>query len=109
MRFFLFFIFLTPMIFIGCEDDPQLSESFAQCIGESDAIMYGTDWCSHCKNQKDEFGENFKYVNYVDCDRSSDVCKKEGIRSYPTWKINGAQYLGGQTPARLATLTGCEL
>ena len=27
-------------------------DSFAQCLTDEGAIMYGTDWCSFCKQQK---------------------------------------------------------
>ena len=32
--------------------------SLAQCLTEKEVIMYGTEWCSHCKNQKAMFGES---------------------------------------------------
>ncbi len=71
--------------------------------------MYGTEWCSHCKNQKSMFGDYFQYIDYVDCDKNKDECLTAGIRGYPTWVIAGEQYPGEQSLERLAGLTGCDL
>jgi hypothetical protein len=48
-------------------------------------------------------------VNYVDCDKNKDICIREGIQGYPTWKINGESYPGIQQLERLASLSGCIL
>lgn len=82
---------------------------FAQCLGNTELTMYGTSWCSHCKNQKAAFGDSFQYVNYVDCDKDSDICTAEGIKGYPTWKFGGQSYPGEQSLAKLGQLTGCSL
>ena len=71
--------------------------------------MYGTEWCSHCQNQKKEFDSSFQYVNYVDCDKDREKCTEAEIRGYPTWRINGENYPGEQRLERLAVLSGCEL
>jgi glutaredoxin len=71
--------------------------------------MYGTEWCSHCKNQKAAFGSSFEYVYYVDCDKDKDECIKAGVKGYPTWQINGENYPGEQSFERLAFLTGCSV
>lgn len=84
-------------------------DKFAQYLTSQNVTMYGTSWCSHCKNQKELFGKSFQYINYVDCDRESEVCALEGITGYPTWKINGASYPGEQSFARLAQLTNYTL
>lgn len=84
-------------------------DAFAQCLTDSGATMYGTEWCSHCKEQKKRFGSSFEFVDYVDCDKNKDTCNAEGISGYPTWKINGESYPGTQQLTRLGELTGCEL
>ncbi len=71
--------------------------------------MYGTEWCSHCKSQKKMFGKSFQYINYVDCDRYSDECLRNGIRGYPTWIIDGEKYPGVQSLGRLSSLSGCSI
>ncbi len=95
------------------ENTPVLSlegmDAFAQCITEKGATFYGTEWCGYCKNQKELFGDSLQHVNYIDCDEQSDVCISEGIRGYPTWKINGDTFTGVQQISTLAEKTGCEI
>jgi hypothetical protein len=84
-------------------------DTFAKYLTEKGAIMYGTEWCSHCKNQKALFGESFQYVNYIDCDKYSASCSDAGITGYPTWIINKTKYSGEQSLEKLAKLTGYDL
>ena len=93
----------------GCAASVKDYTEFASCVSLSGAKMYGTEWCSHCQNQKAEFGNSFQYVNYVDCDRNRNDCNKAGVGGYPTWVINGSNYPGEQRLGRLADLSGCEL
>ena len=83
------------------------TDNLAKCLTQKGAVMYGTEWCSHCQNQKKLFGADFQYVNYVDCDLNSGKCDAAGIRGYPTWQINGRDYPGEQSLSKLKTLTGC--
>jgi len=86
---------------------------FAKCLTEKGAKMYGTFWCSHCKNQKEMFADAFQYINYVECDlgggKVAQECIEKGIEGYPRWIINGKQYAGKQTFQELADASGCEL
>jgi len=84
-------------------------DSLAQCLAKKGAVMYGTEWCPHCQNQKRMFGSSFQYINYVDCDRYKSKCRDAGVSGYPTWVINGENYPGGQPLHRLASLSGCNL
>ena len=97
------------VVLMGCSSGSSKHDAFAQCLFEKEATMYGADWCSHCKEQKKEFGKSFQYVDYVECDRNRDACLKAGIDGYPTWIIDGAKYPGKQSLERLASLTGCQL
>jgi hypothetical protein len=83
--------------------------NFAACLSESGAVMYGTEWCSHCQNQKALFGKSFDNINFVDCDQNREDCLAAGVGGYPTWKINGENYPGEQSMQRLADLSGCDL
>ena len=85
----------------------QYSE-FAQYLTDQGVIMYGTEWCGHCKNNKKLFGDAFQYVNFIDCDEQRQVCSDAGIRGYPTWEVNGKLYPGEQSLERLAALTNYE-
>jgi glutaredoxin len=103
-------ILMVLVVFTGCSSKgPGEYDSFAQCLYEKDAVMYGTEWCSHCQNQKKMFGKSFQYINYVDCDKYSNECLKNGIKGYPTWIINEEKYTGEQPLQRLASLTECKL
>lgn len=81
----------------------------AKCLTEKGAKMYGTEWCPHCKNQKEMFGDAFMYVDYIDCELYQDKCLEADVRSYPTWIINGEKQIGEQSLYRLSSLTECPL
>lgn len=84
-------------------------DDFAKCLTTKDAVMFGAEWCPHCKDQKAMFGGSFKYVKYVECPQNQALCDQKGITGYPTWIINGTQYPGLQTFDKLKELTGCAL
>ncbi len=106
-----YLIIATALLIVitSCAEQPRLYDDFAQCLTEKGAVMYGTEWCSHCKIQKAWFGKSFEYVNYVDCDYNGEECLKNGVQGYPTWKINNKLYSGKQPLEKLSSLTGCEL
>ncbi len=87
--------------------------AFAQCLNEKKAIFYGSSTCPHCAAQKRDFGKAFQYVHYVECNANgqlADVCKNEGIDSFPTWKFDGKDATTGrQDLTILADKTGCKL
>ncbi len=74
----------------------------ARRLQSVDAKMYGAFWCSHCFNQKQEFGTQVydeKLFTYVECDKEgfneqSSVCKNKKIPGFPTWEIKGKYYPG---------------
>ncbi len=93
---------------------PSPYDSFAQCLTEKGAKMYGAWWCPHCKSQKDLFGSAFDSVDYVECSDASknmsQKCKDAGITGYPTWKFaDGTAVSGEQTLESLGEKTGCEV
>ncbi len=108
LNIFLFAVFFVFFI-SACTTGPGRYNGFAQCLTEKGIVMYGTEWCSHCKAQKAMFGKSFEFVNYVDCDKDKSACVINGVRGYPTWKINEKLYPGEQKLERLAALSGCEL
>ncbi len=100
------------LVVVGCSTGNASSgkyDDLAKCLTEKNVKMYGTEWCSHCKNQKAAFGNSFQYVDYVDCDKSKQVCDAAGITGYPTWEIEGKLYPGEQQLNNLASLSRCEL
>lgn len=62
-------------------------DSFAKCLTEKGWTLYGAVWCSHCKDQKELFGESFRYIHYVECPDNTELCLDKGINGYPTWKV----------------------
>ena len=79
---------------------PGRYDSFAKCLTEKGAVMYGEDWCRYTNAQKAMFGKSFKYVNYQ---VKTDLAKR------PTWVIDGKSYETVQSFERLAALTGCAI
>jgi|SRR3989344_5274618 len=111
--YLLFTLFLFTLLFlillVGCSNKANEHDALAKCLTEKGVIMYGTEWCSHCKNQKAAFESSFQYINYVDCDKNRNQCLKAGVEGYPTWVINGQNYPGEQPLSRLASLAGCQI
>ena len=99
-------IFITYGVY-NRQNSSENYDSFAKCLTEKEMKMYGTEWCSHCQNQKALFGSSFEFITYIDCDIEEETCFIEGIKGYPTWKINNESYVGVQQIDKLKELTGC--
>ncbi len=85
------------------------TESLAKCLTAKWAKMYGTETCPYCMKQKDLFGEDFKYVNYINCMEQPAVCGEANIQWVPAWEFtNGSQIAGLQSLENLAAFAGCE-
>lgn len=83
--------------------------AFASCLTQNNIVMYGTNWCPHCQNQKKMFGSAFKDIIFIDCDVSPD-CKELGIKAYPTWAVNGTLLEPGVMELdALGGISDCEL
>lgn len=108
MRIFNVCVFL--FILTGCASSgPGQFDSFAHCLTEKEVTIYGTEWCSHCQDQKAMFGSSFQYVDFVDCDINQDTCLRNGVTGYPTWIVENEKYPGVQSMNRLAQLSGCSI
>jgi len=85
-------------------------DSFASCLTENGAEMYGASWCPHCTDQKELFGESFKLIDYTECTTDQQKCEEEGIQYLPTWKFaDGTVTTGLKSFSSLAEKTGCKL
>lgn len=85
-------------------------DEFAQCLAEKEVVMYGAYWCSHCQNEKEAFGDSFKYINYIECTEEPQECLAKGIKDYPTWILpNGRKLEGEQGIENLSRESGCQL
>jgi hypothetical protein len=85
-------------------------DEFAQCLATRGVTMYGASWCSHCQNQKLQFGDAFRFVNYVECTKEIKLCTDKNIQGFPTWDFNGGERLvGEQSLEKLSAQSGCPL
>ena len=83
--------------------------NLAKCIGENSQIFIATG-CSACAAQEELFGEDFQYLNVIDCAKNPQECSpiiENQAYSVPTWIINGEKYKGVRSLETLKTLTGC--
>lgn len=94
---------------------PGKYDSFAKCLSDKGAKMYGAFWCPHCKEQKELFGKSWQYVDYVECSTPDgqgqlEICKSAGIKGYPTWEFaDGKRQSGLLTLQELSQQTGCPI
>jgi hypothetical protein len=91
-------------------------DSFARCIATKSAKMYGLYWCSHCADQKREFGSAFRYIPYIECASENDpheltpACKAAGAKLFPSWQFGADPPKEGVlTLQELSQKTGCSL
>ncbi len=83
---------------------PGAYDSFAKCLTDKGAVMYGAmSWCHFTQEQAAMFGNSFKYINY------HEYNKRDDIKITPTWVISGQRYERVQSFDKLAQLTGCSL
>ncbi len=88
---------------------PSPYVAFAKCLTAQGAVMYGTDWCTHCQAQKRLFGDAFADVAFENCDYAA-ACQEHNITGYPTWIMPDGERLEGTQPLQLlADKTGCVL
>ncbi len=105
------------LLIVVANRDAGLSryESFAQCITDNGAKMWGAWWCPHCSKQKALFEGAFDKINYVECSAPgtrtmTQQCKEDGIKGFPTWQFaDGSRVSGEQSLETLAEKTGCAL
>jgi thiol:disulfide interchange protein len=93
--------------------DEAYKIALAKDLATKGMVMYGAYWCTHCKSQKEKFGDAFQYIDYVECDAKGenanpDECAAQGIEGYPTWIYQGQKYSGEQSLEKLAQIVGFE-
>lgn len=91
------------------------TDQLAKCLTDKGAVMYGVFWCDHCRQQKELFGDSFKYVKYVECvtpDAPRTLipeCKFQNISHTPTWIFGDGSRMEGSIPlTTLAEKAGCK-
>lgn len=106
MRLLIIALLVASLFIFGCSSEAT-NDQLAQCLTDKGAVMYGTQWCGHCQNQKAAFGESFEYIDFVDCGLDQQRCIEAGVHGVPTWSIDGVNYPGEQSLDRLADLAEC--
>jgi len=94
------------------EDDPKAEQAVKQAVEEqagvdieqlakklnqANAVLYGSETCGYCTQQKEAFGDYIGQIAYVDYAKSPEVFEEKGIQNFPTWIINGKKYVGFHT------------
>ncbi len=87
----------------------SVENSFGQCLMDKGIVFYGADWCPHCKTQKEILGEELTNLLYFECEDDKQTCIDEGVKAYPTWKIDGELYTGVKTLEQLSYISSCSL
>ncbi len=108
-------IAVAAFIVITADKQPGKYDDFAKCLTDNGVKMYGAYWCPHCLNQKNAFGNSWKYVDYIECSLpnragQTQECNKAGIEGYPTWEFSDGGRLEGEASFEgLAVKGGCTL
>lgn len=105
------------VLLAACGGEPQDGQyaEIAQCLTDKNVKMYGAFWCPHCESQKKIFGDDFRYITYVECDprgenADREACQEAGVERYPTWVFPGQEpVIGEQDPLELAKKANCEV
>ncbi|MGB0564740.1 MAG: vitamin K epoxide reductase family protein [Spirulinaceae cyanobacterium] len=88
--------------------------ALAKYLTQQGIKMYGAYWCPHCSEQKLLFGKQaFAEVDYVECGKDGKnaqvlKCQAAGIKSFPTWEIDGELQPGIKSLEELAAIAGYE-
>jgi hypothetical protein len=111
-------LILSLIVIAGCTPAKKQDGKYAaiaKCLTEKGVIFYGAYWCPHCADQKKIFGDDLKYIKYVECDPQGEnadpaACQKAGITHYPTWSFPGQDNLESvHQPEELAQKANCDL
>jgi len=101
---------------VSTQDESGIDkEALAKYLSEKGAVMFGSEYCGHCKAQKEDFGDAFKYIDYVECGEPTnpnynrDECNANEITGVPCWIYQGKKYPGHQSLKELAELVGFEI
>ena len=58
-------------------------------------VIYGTDQCGWCTKQKEEFGDAFENITYINCMNERQKCSDAGVQGIPCWgSPNGTLHTG---------------
>ncbi len=83
----------------------KVSKETTMCIANN-SILYFQYGCHACEIQEEMFGDNFQYLNSIDCWFEIERCPS--ITHTPTWVINEEKYADVLSIEKLKELTGCN-
>ena len=116
LAYIVILIFFAGAFFGGRYYKGHRYDSFAQCLADKGAKMYGLYWCPHCADQKELFGASFRKVPYIECaikDKPGElppVCKAAGVKLFPSWQFGNEPAKEGELSLdALSDKTGCKL
>src|SRR3989338_10958577 len=97
------------------QNTPISASDLAKCLAANGAKVYWASSCSHCQDQKALFGEDWKFINYIECEApgdpntQKDECMQAGITAYPTWVFKDGQVKQGfASMDELVQMSGCK-
>ncbi|MGY4884153.1 MAG: DsbA family protein [Nanobdellota archaeon] len=100
-------VVIAVIAFLVLSKKPPVTDAeTAQCIG-SKSVLYTQLGCHFCEVQEEMFGENYQYLNVVDCWYNHQACIDYNITGTPTWIVKNKKYEGVQTIDKLKEITGC--
>ncbi|OGY46094.1 MAG: hypothetical protein A3A24_03690 [Candidatus Buchananbacteria bacterium RIFCSPLOWO2_01_FULL_46_12] len=108
-------VVIVVQVMSSANAGPGQYDSFAQCLKQSGAKMYGAYWCPHCQDQKEMFGPSWQYVDYIECaipggQGQTAVCSQAGIDGYPTWVFgDGSRVAGAMSLSDISQKSNCPL
>lgn len=116
----IFSLMLAMTVLAACEPKGGTTVAgknteIAKCLTEKGVKFYGAYWCPHCQDQKKIWGDDMKYINYVECDAKGEnakpeECEKAGVERYPSWYFPGQGIeTGVQKPEDLAAKANCAV
>lgn len=105
MNKYLLFLICILILISGCNNN-NVNEELTKCIAEK-SLLYVSTGCSACAKQKAIFGDNYKFLNKVDCAIFPEKCREANITVVPTWIINNETIKGVQDIEELKQLTNC--
>lgn len=90
----------------GAAINGNSAEAIAKCLTGKGVMMYGSQYCPHCVQQKEIFGDAFEFIDYIECTENPSFCKN--LDGVPAWDISGKIYYGTKSLEELASLAGCK-
>lgn len=71
------------------------AERVATQLTQKGCKMYGKQGCPYCEKQKNEFGDAFSKINYIECTENEEECKN--IDGVPFWSCQTKTLKGFRT------------